>query len=84
MFIFAKFLIFKIPTTYYIMTQKSKLSANQKIAISKTVRVRTANLEDHLHIKADRKPNWSLGQRKTKRGMSVSYRGRITPTNLEI
>ena len=66
------------------MTQKSNLSAKQKIAISKTVRVRTANFEDHIHIKADRKPNWSLGQRKTKRGMSVSYRGWITPTNLEI
>lgn len=73
-----------ISTTHYIMTPKGNLTAKEKIAISKNVRIRSANFEDHLHIKADRKPNWSVGQRKAKRGMSVSYRGRVTPPNLEI
>jgi hypothetical protein len=73
-----------LSTTHYIMTPKSNLTAQEKIAISKNVRIRSANFEDHLHIKADRKPNWSVGQRKAKRGMSVSYRGRVTPPNLEI
>lgn len=66
------------------MTPKSNLTAKQKIAISKTVRVKSANLDSHLHIKADHKPNWSLGQRKNKRGTTVTYRGRTTPPNLEI
>lgn len=66
------------------MTPKSNLTAKEKIAISKNVRIKSANLDDHLHIKADRKPNWSIGQRKIKRGMSVSYRGRVTPGNLEL
>lgn len=66
------------------MKEKTKLTANQKIAISKNVRIRSANFEDHLHIKAVAKPNWSVGQRKIKRGMSVSYRGRVTPPNLEL
>ena len=66
------------------MTERNNLSAKQKLAISKTVRIRSANFNDHLHIKAEGKPNWSLGQRKNKRGTTVTYRGRPTPTNLEI
>jgi hypothetical protein len=73
-----------LSTTHYIMTPKSNLTAKEKIAISKNVRIRSANFEDHIHVKADRKPNWSVGQRKIKRGMSVSYRGRITPRGLEL
>lgn len=66
------------------MKEKSNLTANQKIAISKTVRIRSANFEDHLHIKSSSKPNWSIGQRKVKRGMSVNYRGKETPKGLQL
>ena len=59
-------------------------SAKAKIARSKNSRIRSVNFADHMNMKSDRKPNWTLGERKNKRGTKVTYRGRETPKGLEL
>jgi hypothetical protein len=62
----------------------SQESAKAKIAKSKNSKIRSVNFADHMQTKSDRKPNWTLGERKNKRGTKVTYRGRETPKGLEL
>lgn len=64
--------------------EKAELSLAQKIAISKSVQIRPVNLENHLNIKAGRRANWAVGQLKRARGFTVSHRGRVTASCLEL
>ena len=53
-------------------------NGNMPIDMSLDKKIKSQNLSDLGHIKPGRKANWSLGERRNKRGTVISFKNSRT------